>query len=499
MFHVTSSALIGINAVPVIVETDISRGLRSFTIVGLPDAAVKESRDRIRSAIKNSGFSFPRGRVTINLAPANIKKQGPIYDLPIALSILIATGDISNDKIGNCIVAGELSLNGDVRKIKGVLPIALMAKKQKLKTIYIPEDNKHEVANLDELKTIPVKNLKSVVEHLNSITAIEPYKLNIPVTNINKYDFDFCDIKGQSLSKRGLEIAAAGMHNILLKGPPGTGKTLLAKSLPSILPNLSVPESIEVSCIKSISNYEYGTKLDTKRPFRNPHHSSSAAALIGGGAWPQPGEISLAHRGVLFLDELPEFSRYVLEHLRQPLEDGFINISRVTGSYTFPAQFLLIASMNPCPCGYLNNPKSACMCTYAQINKYQKKISGPLLDRFDIVIEVPNLLSKDLTNNQKPESSAMIRKRVCKAFKKQKNRFNKTSINTNNEMPPGKISTYCNMSKYAKQILRAAFEKQKLSARGYFKIQKVARTIADLDNSEIIETQHIAEALQFRP
>ena len=499
MFHVTSSALIGIKAAPIIVEADISRGLRSFTIVGLPDAAVKESRDRIRSAIKNSGFVFPRGRVTINLAPANIKKQGPIYDLPIALSILLANGEISNEKIGNCVIAGELSLNGNVRKIRGVLPIALMAVKQKLKTIYIPENNKHEATNLDDLETIPVKNLKSIVEHLNNITVIEPSTLNTSIENINKYDFDFCDVKGQLLAKRGLEIAAAGMHNILLKGPPGTGKTLLAKSLPSILPNLSVPESIEVSCIKSVSNCEHDAKLDTKRPFRNPHHSSSAAALVGGGTWPQPGEISLAHRGVLFLDELPEFSRYVLEHLRQPLEDGFVNISRVTGSYTFPAQFLLIASMNPCPCGYLNDPKSACMCTYAQINKYKKKISGPLLDRFDIVIEVPNLLSKNLTNNKTPEPSVAIRNRVCKAFEKQKKRFNKTSINTNNDIPPGKISTYCNMSEYAEQILHAAFEKQKLSARGYFKIQKVARTIADLDNAEIIETQHIAEALQFRP
>ncbi len=499
MFHIISSAITGIDAVPVTVETDVSFGLGSFTIVGLPDTSVKEARDRIRAALKNTGITFPRGRVTINLAPADLKKQGPVFDLPIAISILVSKAEIPVDSINDSIIIGELALDGSVRPVRGVLSAALMAKRLKKKMIFVPLENVQEAAILKELQVFGVSSVQSMIDHiLGKELILESKPINHKNTRKQSTSTCFSFIRGQNLAKRGLEIAGAGGHNVLLSGPPGTGKTLLAKSLPLIMPELSEDEAIEVTSIASITGGLDKPGLIYERPFRSPHHSSSAVALVGGGTWPTPGEVSLAHRGVLFLDELPEFSRQVLEHLRQPLEEGSVNISRASTSVTFPARFLLVGAMNPCPCGYLSDPKRNCTCSNSQIRRYQKRISGPMLDRFDLLIEVPNISSTDMFSKEVSETSEVVRARIKQAHLKQKKRFKQTPCNFNNEIPPSEIDKWCELTGEAEELLKTAIETQSLSPRACTRTRKVARTIADLADSKLIEVDHIAEALQFK-
>jgi magnesium chelatase family protein len=498
MFYITSSAVIGIQAVPVQIEAHVAFGMPHFRIVGLPDATVKESRDRIRAAIKQSGFLFPRGRVTINLAPADVRKQGPLYDLPAALTILAATGQITYESLKDSVVLGELGLNGEVRPVPGALSATVMAKREGIASVFVPLNNVQEAVAVRGVQVFAVTSLTQIVDHLIGAAIIEPSTASTRKQS-TIYSTDFKQIKGQELAKRGLEIAASGGHNILLSGPPGTGKTLLARSLPSILPVLSHDESVEVTSIASIAGVLDGNRgLIHERPFRTPHHSASAVALVGGGSWPKPGEVSLAHRGVLFLDELPEFSRHVLEHLRQPLEDGFVTISRANGTVRFPARFLLAASMNPCPCGYLSDPFRPCECTHGSIRRYQKKISGPLLDRFDLIIDVPRLESDKLLKQELGEPSKDIRGRVTLARKTQSRRFTKSDLLTNSEIPQALLDDLCPLTTEAKHLIELALNQHKLTPRGYARVRKVARTIADLEESRSIEIGHVAEALQFR-
>jgi magnesium chelatase family protein len=498
MFYITSSALLGVHAIPVHVEAHVAFNMPSFCIVGLPDATVKEARDRIRAAIKQTGLIFPRGRVTVNLAPADVKKQGPIYDLPVALAILLATGQIQPSSIQNCLVVGELGLQGDVRPVKGVLNTAVMAKQMGINEIFVPQENIQEALAVSGLTVYGIPSLRCVVDHLLQASPCTPAtRVNTPYKQ--KDTLDFRHIKGQQLAKRGLEIAAAGGHNVLLSGPPGTGKTLLARAMPSILPNLSYEESIEVTSIASVvGDPQTKQGLISTRPFRTPHHSASAVSLVGGGAWPKPGEVSHAHRGILFLDELPEFSRHALEHLRQPLEDGFVTISRANSSVQFPARFLLIASMNPCPCGYLTDPNQTCDCSPGQIRRYQKRLSGPLLDRFDLTINVPRIESDKLLSDEESESSKQIRTRVEKARQVQNQRYKNHPFFLNSEITQSQIDKYLVLTTEAKQLIELALNKHHLTPRGYARVRKVARTIADLESSKTLSAQHIAEALQFR-
>ena len=499
MFSLTSATLIGLEAIPVVIETDIAFGLGAFHIVGLPDAAIKESRERIRSSIKNAGLPFPRTRITVNLAPADIKKQGPFFDLPIAISLLLAQGIIPPSSIEKTVIIGELGLNGDVRAVPGALAAASMAKKIGAIAIFIPQENAAEAACIQGMAVFPIPSLKALVSHLSGEKLIPSFLFQEMPEEIISWTTDLSDIKGQHHAKRGLEIAAAGAHNVLLKGPPGTGKTLLARSLPSFLPPLSQEEAIETTTIASVAGLlpSHAGLLKT-RPFRSPHHSASAIALVGGGAWPRPGEVSLAHRGVLFLDELPEFSRQALEHLRQPLEDGYVTVARASSSVRFPSRFLLIAAMNPCPCGFADDPKRLCQCSPNARERYARKLSGPLLDRFDLVIHVPNLESKILLDEQGGEPSEQVRRRVCRARKRQQNRFLSLPLVTNADIPPSKFKEFCQINDEGKALLAKALETQHLSARGFARVQKVARTIADLDDSQTILTSHIAEALQYR-
>jgi magnesium chelatase family protein len=500
---VLSAATFGLKSELVEVEVDtVSAGLHQFNIVGLPDTAVKESRDRVSAAIRNSGFKPPHraGRVTINLAPADLKKEGPIYDLPMALGFLLATEQIDFD-FRDKLFLGELSLDGKVRSVKGVLPMALLAKEKGLKELYVPAANTPEASIIEGVEVFPVESLIALIDHLSGENKIKPAeKINLEeLFAYEDYAVDMAHVKGQQHAKRALEIAAAGGHNVILNGPPGSGKTLLAKTMASILPKFTIPEALEVTKIFSIAGQLPRSKaLMTRRQFRSPHHSASAVSLVGGGTIPRPGEISLAHRGILFLDEFPEFSRAVLENLRQPLEDGLITVSRAQGTLEFPARFTLVAAMNPCPCGNATDPEKACSCSPAGIIKYQRKISGPILDRIDLHIEVPRIKFEKFAENAGEESSKTIRERVEKARSLQKIRFSDSRTVANSEMESQEIRKFCQLDESCIELMRAAVSNLHLSARAYYRIIKVARTIADLSQSEKISPSHIAEAIQYR-
>jgi magnesium chelatase family protein len=497
---VITCAVVGLEGAIVEVEVDIAPGLPAFTIVGLPDTAVQEAKERVRAAIRNSGCTFPTKRITVNLAPAYLKKAGPAYDLPIAVGILLSSEQISAD-VSQAVLLGELSLDGSLRHTNGILPMVALAHQEEIATIIVPEMDAQEASIIEGTKVIPISSLAQLVSYFRGEIPTPEYKAGA----VEEYSpatlppTDLAYVKGQEHVKRALEVAAGG-HNVIMMGPPGSGKTLLARSLPSLLPPMTDEEALEVTKIYSVSGLlPANTPLIRKRPFRSPHHSISNAGLVGGGQWPRPGEISLSHRGVLFLDELPEFGHAILEVLRQPLEDRVITISRAQGSVTFPANFMLVGAMNPCPCGYYGDPFKQCTCSPSLVARYQKRISGPFIDRVDIFVEVPHIDYEKLADDRLGEESENVQARVEAARSIQRQRFKGTKLACNAEMTPTEVREYCKTEDSAQSLLKAAMKQLYLSARAFHRILKIGRTLADLEKSDIIKANHIAEAIQYRP